>query len=488
MSPQKERHDMFQLDGATSSPQRGESKLARSRSMQFSLCQVVALTALSAFISAMLTAMISAHSFSLTMTGQFMEQQPFFVSRQLRPSSTSGTTRETTGEDSTAPIADLETQTQWDDNPTPKIVWLMSFPNRYVHLSLQDDGCTFVSYCSLAHSIYRFSGTSFTIHMTREATNCTTATNYGLEGEIKDAPSEPAIQDITGQKGPWLELIPGRTTRVASTILTKTHCKGFCSGSYCGPEKTFHTVRSFMMGCLTGNQGIRGDNGHLKLIDQTYSKNLVYKSIHIFRHPLDNVVARFHLEFNEKRDAGDTTYMNLFPKNSTGFHRWCEKDDHNRGLVRSRFMDRTLRELMLNIPCFVSLLLLLFCGFTHRSFLLRWSKRQQNEFYRYVQWHNLAFATTQAMNVTTMILHYHEYSQDFPKARHKVLNFLELPRVGEGIEFHDGKVYRNYYTNEQKHNIRAFLEEFATAETWQELKDYDFETNLSPDMASMDIV
>jgi hypothetical protein len=100
----------------------------------------------------------------------------------------------------------------------------------------------------------------------------------------------------------------------------------------------------------------------------------------------------------------------------------------------------------------------------------------------------LAFATTQAMNVTTMILHYHEFSQDFPQARHKVLGFLELPRVGEGIEFHDGKVYRNYYTNVQKQDIRKFIKEFATAETWRELKDYDFETNLSPNMASMDVV
>lgn len=66
------------------------------------------------------------------------------------------------------------------------------------------------------------SGTSFTIHMTREVTNCTTATNYGLEGEIRDQPSVPAIQGSAGVHGPWLELIPNRTTRIADTILTKT--------------------------------------------------------------------------------------------------------------------------------------------------------------------------------------------------------------------------------------------------------------------------
>lgn len=214
--------------------------------------------------------------------------------------------------------------------------------------------------------------------MTREAANCTTATNYGLEGEIRDEPSVPAIQGAAGSKGPWLERIPGRTTRIASTILTKTHCKGFCSGSFCGPEKTFHTVRSFMMGCLTGNQAVQDENGALSLVDATYSKDLVKKSIHIFRHPLDNVVARFHLEFNMKRAAKDKKYMQLFPKNATGFHRWCVLDDRNRGLVQSRFVDRRLREHMLNIPCF-------------------------NEFFRYVQWHNLAFAATQAMNTTTMV-------------------------------------------------------------------------------------
>jgi hypothetical protein len=136
MSPQKERREQFQPDGAASS-QRGDSKQARFKSMQFSLCQVVVLTALSALISAMLTAMVSAHSFSLTMTGQFLDQHPMFVSRQLRPSTpaaTSVATSETT-EDPTAPITDLETQTQWEDNPTPKIVWLMSFPNRCVRVS-----------------------------------------------------------------------------------------------------------------------------------------------------------------------------------------------------------------------------------------------------------------------------------------------------------------------------------------------------------------
>lgn len=203
-----------------------------------------------------------------------------------------------------------------------------------------------------------------------------------------------------------------------------------------------------MTGCLTGNQGVLSNRG-LRLTDKTYDKSLVKKAIHIFRHPLDNIVARFHLEYNEKSDAGNTKYVKAFPKNVTGFRRWCYLDDQNRGLVRSRFVDKRLRSYMLEIPCF-------------------------NEFYRYTQWHNLAFETTRAMNLPTMVLHYHEFSDNFTKARDRTIAFLDLPLIGEGIGFDDGKVYSRYYTNHEKAAIRAFLVEFASAETWEQLQRYSF--------------
>jgi hypothetical protein len=285
--------------------------------------------------------------------------------------------------------------------------------------------------------------------MTREATNCTTATNYALEGEIKDKPSVPAIPGPKGEQGPWLELIPDRFTKVPEMILTKTHCKGFCSGRSCGPEKTVHTVRSFMTGCLTGTRGIETDDGMQK-VTVTYKPERVKKAIHVFRHPLDNIVARFHLEYNVQGAKGNSDFTKLFPKNSTGFNRWCSLDNLNRDLLESRFIDRGLRDSMKQVTCF-------------------------NEFYRYVQWHNLAFSTSHDMAIPTMILHYHEYSDDFENTRDRILEFLELTRVGEGIEFHSGKEYRNYYSRQQKQAIYTFLEEFASAETWGQLKDYDFE-------------
>jgi hypothetical protein len=287
--------------------------------------------------------------------------------------------------------------------------------------------------------------------MTRESTNCTTATNYALEGEIKDQPSVQAIPGPAGELGPWLELIPDRHTNVPEVILTKTHCKAFCSGKTCGPKQTLQSARSFMIGCLSGERAVLTDDGSLEvLVGLTYKPERVKKAIHLFRHPLDNVVARFNLVSNEEGDAGNADFTKLFPKNATGFQRWCALDDLNHELLKERLVDRSLRRKMVKIPCF-------------------------NEFFRYVQWHNLAFSTSHDMGIPTMLLHYHEYSDDFEGTRDRVLEFLEMTRVGEGIEFHSGKEYHHYYTKAQRTLILDFLEEFSSADTWGQIKRYDFE-------------
>lgn len=310
----------------------------------------------------------------------------------------------------------------------PKVAWLMSFPN---------------------------SGTSFTIHMTREASNTTTATNYALEGEIRDKPSVPVIAGKTGDQGPWLELIPGRETSIPERyIITKTHCKGFCTGRYCGADKIIQPVRTFMEGCATGTRAVETKQG-LEKIDTTYRTELVGKAIHIFRHPLDNIVARFHLEYNVQMAKGRKRFAKAYPKNEIGFKRWCAKDDSNRSLLSHRLVDDRLRAMMLQVPCF-------------------------NEFFRYVQWHNLAFATTREMDVPTMLLHYQDFSTDFEGARDRVLDWLELPRVANGVKFQDGKVYRSYYSREEKRSIRDFLQAASSGETWSQLKEYDYESNEAP--------
>lgn len=186
--------------------------------------------------------------------------------------------------------------------------------------------------------------------MTREASNTTTATNYAMEGDIKSLASTQAILGKLGEQGPFLELIRNRVTNIPQNILTKTHCTGFCS--LCGPKKLlFETPRTFLRGCLTGTRAVYTDNG-LEEIDVIYDAKLVTKAIHIFRHPLDNIVARFHLEFNEQRAAGNTDYVKAFPKNATGFHRWCRRSDQNDKLLETRYIDEPLKESLRSIPCF----------------------------------------------------------------------------------------------------------------------------------------
>jgi hypothetical protein len=295
------------------------------------------------------------------------------------------------------------------------------------------------------------SGASYTIHMTREASNSTTATNYALEGEIRDKPSVPAIPGKAGSEGPWLELIPDRHTNVPNTILTKTHCAGYCIGPRC---RNAHTKHSFMVGCLTGSKAVETEEG-VSEIQLAYDRSLVKKSIHLIRHPLDNIVSRFNLEYNRKVEEGNKVFLEAFPKNQDGFRRWCAVSDQDQRLFQTSSVDETLCDAMRRIPCF-------------------------NDFFRYVQWHNLAFSVTRDMNIPTMLVHYEEYSTDIERARDRVLSFLELPRNGELIEFQPGKVYRSYYSAEQRRDIRAFIQEFASVKTWAQLKDYDFESEASP--------
>ncbi|KAL7572049.1 hypothetical protein ACA910_001700 [Epithemia clementina (nom. ined.)] len=415
----------------------------------FSLGQAMALAAICSSTAAVLTAMVAVSFFANSSTDYYSDRLIASTSRSIisrtrfRPitstemdpaqrKETSSHSGKDFSTESTFPLSVLPSRNLEEEGPRPHIVWLMSFPN---------------------------SGTSFTLHMTREASNCTTATNYALEGDIKDKPSVPAIAGPAGENGPFLELIPNRDTNIPESILTKTHCKGFCSGEICGPERTLHTVRSFMMGCLSGKRAVETENG-LEKIDVTYDKSLVKKAIHLFRHPLDNIVARFHLEYKVQGERGNTAFVETLPRNSTGFHRWCAMDDRNRELIESRFMDVQLKAKMRVIPC-------------------------MNDFYRYVQWHNLAFAVSRDMNIPTMLLHYHEYSDDFESTRDRVLHWIGLPHVGQGEPFHAGKVYRHYYSAPQKIAIREFLEEVASAETWEQIKIYDFSSeNITDETAT----
>ncbi|CAB9501838.1 expressed unknown protein [Seminavis robusta] len=323
------------------------------------------------------------------------------------------------------PTGDRLVSEPMDDDGTtsaPSIAWLMSFPN---------------------------SGTSFTLHLTREASNCTTATNYALEGEVKDQPGVQAIPTPDGSHGPWLEIIPNRPSRIPRFILTKTHCGGFCS--YCPPFKYVETPRSFQMSCQTGTKAYPSKEGELKKKVVTYDSHLVKKAIHVFRHPLDNVVARFHLDHRRQLRGGNSkkslSWPTTFPRNSTGFQRWCHFMDSTSDLLDLHWVDQRMRDALDGVPC-------------------------KAEFFRYVQWHNMAFVALDEMGIPSMNLHYEDYQYQFDETRERIIDFLELPRSSGSVEFVPGKEYRDYYNLTQTKAIQGFIKEFSSRATWTELERY----------------
>lgn len=162
-------------------------------------------------------------------------------------------------------------------------------------------------------------------------------------------------------------------------------------------------------------------------------------------------MARHHLEINDAKAAGDMEFVEAFPKGKEGFIKWCEHQDKDRSIFQKWVIsnDPRLRFKMREIPCF-------------------------NEFFKYVQWHNYAFTTTQDMGIPSMTLHYDEYDNNLESTLDRILDFVEIPKDGERVEFIKGKLYRDYYTPEQKANILEFLKEFSSQSTKKELLRYDY--------------
>lgn len=248
-------------------------------------------------------------------------------------------------------------------------------------------------------------------------------------------------------EGPFLEQIPNKAINMPSKyILTKTHCGGYCSD--CRPKNYVETSRSFQISCQTGQRGIESDKGEMTTEFVTYDTSNLGKAIHLFRHPLDNIVARFHLHYNEQKALNNTDFAIRYQNNANGFNAWCEDETFWDELEKLRWIDDGLVEKLKAVPC-------------------------RQEFFRYVQWHNLAFETSRSLSLPTLIMYYDDYSDDFALALKRLLTFLELPRVDGAIEpFSHGKEYRNYYTVEQHAAILDLVKELASAETWHYLKRY----------------
>jgi len=55
----------------------------------------------------------------------------------------------------------------------------------------------------------------------------------------------------------------------------------------------------------------------------------------------------------------------------------------------------------------------------------------------------------------------------------KLLDFVEMPRKSDSLYPFHMSTNRDYFTPDQKALIVAFIKEYSSAQTWNELKQYD---------------
>jgi len=321
----------------------------------------------------------------------------------------------------------------------PKIAWLMTFPG---------------------------AGTTYTTFLVKQASNTTSATNYGNEYLNENKESVPLYSDVSG---PYLwqdENIQG--LNVPSTyILTKTHCGGRCQD--CGPRHYMETIDSFMLQCLRAPKVISIDNETSSPMDKSnnklivrriavakgifqsllldsYDTSLVKKMVHVIKNPYDNVISRFHHEY-KSLGLVQTNPKNKkvfgYKHNNEGFQEWCNKQD-KKFINAEEAMYGHYYSLTTNVPCHA-------------------------EFYRYVQWHNLAFELAEKLNIRSYIFNYEDFKFKQKEIITEILDYLELPMVDDGLSnLYSFKLdnFRDHYTNQQMDAVAMYIRALASEKTW----------------------
>lgn len=201
-------------------------------------------------------------------------------------------------------MAEIERQ------PTPKIAWLLSYPNSYntkIRTLLQ------------------------------KVSNTTGATNYGSErikadgGHTFNSESIPIFAGMGS--GPFIINPQLPLPRKDGFILTKTHCG--INGCF---ECNIPPLDQFLDACVSGiSVDSSGKESHVK-----YNASVVERAVHLFLHPFANVLNRFN-------GANSKTY----PKTKEGFSRWChDYDDMYMARLRKKSPELIpLHVLNSNVPC-----------------------------------------------------------------------------------------------------------------------------------------
>ncbi|VEU38634.1 unnamed protein product [Pseudo-nitzschia multistriata] len=324
---------------------------------------------------------------------------------------------------------------------TPGIAWLMSFPN---------------------------SGTSFTMTMVARSTNKSFATNYGNEIIAPDEPNSLSIYPRRPE-GPFWPGLSGKmhTPRELPDhfVITKTHCGSRCSK--CGPDEYIETPEEFLRRCTLGHALLTPAKVRRKY-DVEYPSERVQRAIHLIRNPMHNIIARYHLEHRHKGYKNDTNWQENHSNDAKGLHKWC--DAFSKDYLEEDIAFFGSKSKIPKAPC-------------------------HGEFYKWTQWHNLAHDVINIMrgkaegfdfpprDVPVHKVYYEDYNTKFEETANGILDFLDLKQVAPFREFTSRKDYGGYFPPEELRNIRDLVKSVASEETWSDVKHY-FEDDVETDAAA----
>jgi hypothetical protein len=306
----------------------------------------------------------------------------------------------------------------------PKLAMLLSFPN---------------------------SGTSYTLKLVKTATGYFTGNTY-----IKELYEKRDLIFPESGKGPFWqdETKDVRQTmrRPPEYVLVKSHCAGYCST--CSPIDTMTSEREFSNGC-TKTFDVHDEVAR-------FDVEKISKIVHMVRNPMDNVVARYHLDmhmrakYDKVSEYDDNTSEGFIKSCATFVDAWW-KNDENREEAISLLPQPAQDALTLwhdaHVPCF-------------------------SDFYRYVEWHNHAFELRNQLKVPQMVLHYESWGTDWESSKWRLLTFLEYDKIVkdpilETIPFvSSGKSYAHFYTDKQREALLKGFKLLASRETWEVIQDY----------------
>lgn len=281
----------------------------------------------------------------------------------------------------------------------------------------------------------------------QEATEKTVATTYW--GEIEDEP-KTVIPYI---KSPYLH---DPELKVPHLVLTKTFCSTDCES--CMPVPLTEKGE-FRKGCrsFTAKEPATG-----QFIKDHFTERLVSKAIYFVRNPFNIIIDRMKGGLNV-RAKNETEWpeerLSQFNDTTEGIMAWCNHLDSiydpgylgNETYSFEKIMERRKisPELYTNLPC-------------------------HTEWFRMVQFHNLAIKTLQEMEIPTLLMYFEEYERKtFKETVRKLLNFMELKQVDDFVSLpNPSKTFVDRYSDEYAITATKFVRALASDDCWEIIQHY----------------